>query len=79
MESFKKGTRYVFLGLPLWVRGVVDRECPRFVWLTAETVEYLPDAQAMSDYAKKSTKGEQLNRPFAVPKDALSGVIELDW
>jgi hypothetical protein len=79
MESFKRGTRYVFFGLPLWVRGVVDREDPRFVWLTAETAEYLPDAQLMADYGNKSTSGELLKRPYAVPKDGLAGVMELDW
>ena len=79
MESFKKGTRYVFFGLPLWVRGVVDREDARLVWLTADSAEYLPDAQRMSDYTRKATKGESLKLPIAVPKESLSLVLELDW
>lgn len=75
MKSFEIGKKYTLLAIPIWMRGVVAREDVRYVWLTPESAEYLPDAQKMGDYVRGSLKGEMLNIEAAVHKDTITVVL----
>ena len=77
MNSFKVGSHYLLLGIPLWIGGVVESEDLRFVWLTAKSAEYLPDAERLEDYINRKAKGEMIGRRTAVHKDSLNTVIEI--
>lgn len=77
MDEVKVGKEYLFFGMPLWVRGVVESESVRYVWITAKTAEYMPDAQTISAYISGEVHGEKLNKRTGVPKDGLSLIIEL--
>lgn len=76
MNTFKLGKVYLFLGVPLWLRGTLEAETPFHYLVSAADSEYLPDAQTMADYISHSIKGERLGRRVAVPKDGTY-VIEV--
>ncbi len=74
MNEFEVGKAYVFIGFPMPWRGVVARQDMRYVWLTADSAEYLPDAPDpanITGYLTANKIGLLWGTETFIPKDSL--------
>jgi hypothetical protein len=76
MNSFQIGKEYIFLAVPLWMRGIVKEEDMRFVVLE-KGAEYLPDADNLGQYLNHTVQGEVVANVTRIHKDSINVVIDV--